>query len=120
MGQVILGSTGPFGPTIWTCLLVPLFLGGPLVLAAIYVRYLLHDEPMPAWLLALVVLGAAACVYALLPLHIPWRMGAFWWTWWGVANAAVLLLPLVLLREAQKRGWLYALRQWWRRQRPQL
>jgi hypothetical protein len=84
----LLASRGPFGPTAWGCLLVPLMLLAPFVLLAAAARSLVRPEPVPAWLLVLQVLGAAWLGYLLRPFDTPPDGLGFWMAWWlGAAGA---------------------------------
>lgn len=104
----LFASRGPFGPTYVTCVLVPLFLLAPFILLAVTARSLLGAEPLPRWLLAVAVLGAAGAGGFLWAEGFDRRVSGFWAAWRLAGGAAVLLLPVVLFREAVKRGWFYS------------
>jgi hypothetical protein len=101
----LLASQGPFGPTYLTCVLLPLFLLAPFALLAVAARSLLSNEPLPRWLLAAAVLGAAGAGWFLWAEGFRGRVSGFWAAWRLAGAGAVLVLPVVLLREAGKRGW---------------
>jgi hypothetical protein len=101
----LFASRGPFGPTYAGCLLLPLLLLGPFALLAAVARSLLSAEPLPRWLLALAVLGAAGVGYVVWREGLDHKVSGFWlvWRWAGVGAAA--LVPAVLVREGRKRDW---------------
>ncbi len=103
----LFASRGPFGPTYVTCLLLPLFLLGPFILLAVTARSLLSNEPTSRWLIAVAVLGAAGAGWFLWAEGFERPVSGFWAAWRFAAGGAVLLLPVVLLREAGKRGWFH-------------
>lgn len=103
--MIVFASQGPFGPTYLTCLLLPLFLAAPFALLAITARSLLGSTPLSLWLLAVAVMGAVGVGAFFWTEGFSGTMSGFWAAWRFAALGAALLSPLVLLREAGKRGW---------------
>lgn len=100
--MVVFASTGPFGPTAETCLLLPVLLVGPFVLLALTLRSLLVAEPLARRTVVLMVAGAAALVYFYWPLDMNRGRPGFWTGWRVAAVAATGMVAVVLVREAAK------------------
>lgn len=102
----VLASQGPFGPTPLTCLLLPLMLLGPFLLLGLTAMSLLCAEPVSGWLLGIKLPGTLFLAYVIWSGESTTRLSGFWQMWRGAGIAVLVLLPLVLLKEAAKRGWL--------------
>ncbi len=101
----LFASRGPFGPTYVTCLLLPLLLLGPFALVAVVARSLLSNDPLPRWLLVLMVLGSAVAGYVFWREGFARNVSGVWVAWQLALAGSALLTPVVFLVEALKRGW---------------
>lgn len=102
----LFASRGPFGPTYLTCLLLPVLLLGPFALVAAVARSLLSNDPLPRWLLAVLVAGAAGAGYFFWREGFARHVSGVWVAWQLAIAGSALLTPAVVVVETLKRGWL--------------
>lgn len=100
---VLTASTGPYFPSLTGALVLLLAIVGPFLLLAIIGRSLLGADPVPFWLLVLMVIGAAGLAFLLWPARITDRWTGFWGVWRIASIAALVLLPAAAFMEAGKR-----------------
>ncbi len=98
----VLASTGPFGPTAETCLLLPVLLVGPFVLLALTLRSVLMAEPLSRRTVVLMVVGAAVLSYFYWPLDMNRGRPGFWTAWRVAAVAVTVMVVIMFVREAAK------------------
>lgn len=100
---ILFAATEALGLTPVECLLLLAGAFWPLVPFLLAARSVLSPEPVSRLALAVTVAGSALLAYFILPVSPSGK--ALLAAWWYAGLAAILLTPLVVLREGRKRGW---------------
>jgi len=100
---LVVASNGPFGPTVDGVLILLLLLAAPFVLAAIAARSLLGADPIPWWLVGILLIGTAAVAFTLWETRRDWHWSGFWGFLRILCVADVAIFPIVLFMESGKR-----------------